>query len=96
VHPPSMDRGALPFINAQKMVEISKEKVCFDLEMMVFLLPYDLGIMKNVFDGFKGWRTPRKVNVTLIKVHTTLVTVNATLTKVHTSLCTTLATLRVR
>jgi hypothetical protein len=51
----SMDRGALVFINAQKRVEISKEKVCFDQKMMVFLLPYDLGVMNNCFNGVKGW-----------------------------------------
>jgi hypothetical protein len=51
-----MDRGALVFINAKKRVEISKEKVCFDQKMMVFLLPYDLGVMNNYFNGVKGWR----------------------------------------
>jgi hypothetical protein len=55
-----MARGAPPFINAQKMVEFSKEKVCFDLEMMVFLLPYDLGVMKKCFNGVKGWRHLKK------------------------------------
>jgi hypothetical protein len=49
-----MDRGATPFINAKKWVDFSKEKVCFDLEMMVFLLPCDLGVMNNYFNGLKG------------------------------------------
>jgi hypothetical protein len=55
VHP-QYGQGAPPFINAQKRVKFSKEKVCFDLEMMVFLLPYELGVMKNCFNGVKGWR----------------------------------------
>jgi hypothetical protein len=53
-HSPSMARGAPPFINAQKMVDFSKKKVCFDLEMMGFFLQYDLGVMENVFHGVKG------------------------------------------
>jgi hypothetical protein len=52
---PKYGKGAPPFINAQNMVEFSKEKVCFDLEMMVFLLPYDLEIMKNDFNCEKEW-----------------------------------------
>jgi hypothetical protein len=47
--------GALPFMNAPKKVEFSKENVCFDLEMMGFLLPYDLGVMNSYFNGVKGW-----------------------------------------
>jgi len=48
--------GAPPFINYQKRVEFSKENLCFDLEMMVFLLPHKLGVMNNSFNGFKGRR----------------------------------------
>jgi hypothetical protein len=51
-----MARGAPPFINAQKWVKCSKEKVCFDLEKMGFLLPYDLAVMNNFFNHVKGWR----------------------------------------
>jgi hypothetical protein len=50
-----MDRGVFSFINSQKRFKISKEKVCFDIEMMVFLLPYDPGVMNNCFNGSKGW-----------------------------------------
>jgi hypothetical protein len=51
---PTHVHGAPPFINAQKWVQFSKEKVWFDLEMMGFLLPYDLGVMKKYFNGVKG------------------------------------------
>ena len=51
-----MDRGAPPFINAQKRVKFSKKKVCVDLEMMGFFLQYDLGVMENVFHDVKGLR----------------------------------------
>jgi hypothetical protein len=54
---PNMARGVPPFINAQKRVEFSKEKVCFDLEMMGFLLPYDLGVMKIVLMVSRGGDT---------------------------------------
>jgi hypothetical protein len=50
---PSMAKGAPPFINSQTKVDVFKKKVCFDLEMMSFLLQYDLGVMENVFHGFK-------------------------------------------
>jgi hypothetical protein len=49
-----MARGVPPFINAKKWVEISKEKMCFDLEMMGFLFPYDLGVMGKCFNGVNG------------------------------------------
>jgi hypothetical protein len=49
-----MGRGAPPFIKCPKMVDFSKKKVCFDLEMMGFFLQYDLGVMENVFHGVKG------------------------------------------
>jgi hypothetical protein len=49
-----MARWSPSFINAQKRVEVSKEKVCFDLEMMDFFLPYDLGVMDNYFNGVNG------------------------------------------
>jgi hypothetical protein len=52
-HSPSIAKGAPPFINAQTMVNLSKKKVCFDLEMMGFFLQYDLGVMENVFHGVK-------------------------------------------
>jgi len=50
-----MDKESPPLINAKKRVEFSKEKVCFDLEMMVFLLTYELGVMNNCFNAVKGW-----------------------------------------
>jgi hypothetical protein len=46
-----MDRGAPPFINAQKMVNFPIKRHVFGLEMMAFFLLYDLGIMENVFHG---------------------------------------------
>jgi hypothetical protein len=46
-----MSKGALPFINAQKMAEFPSEKHIFGLEMMGFFLQYDLGVMENVFHG---------------------------------------------
>jgi len=49
-----MGRGVPPFIKFPKMVDFSKKKVCFDLEMMGFFLQYDLGVMENVFHGVKG------------------------------------------
>jgi hypothetical protein len=53
---PTHGQGVPPFINTKKWVKFSKEKVCFDLEVMGFLLPYDLGVMNNFFNGVKGWR----------------------------------------
>jgi hypothetical protein len=53
---PSMAKGEPPFINSQKKVKFSKEKVCFDLEMMGFLHPYHLKVMNKFFHGFKEWR----------------------------------------
>jgi hypothetical protein len=47
-HSPSMAREALPFKNAQKMVDFSSKKCVSGLEMMGFFLQYDLGIMENV------------------------------------------------
>jgi hypothetical protein len=47
-------QGRPPFINSQKKVKFSKENMCFDLEMMGFLLPYELGVMNNYFNGVKG------------------------------------------
>jgi hypothetical protein len=54
-HSPSMAMGVPPFINAQTKVKFLKEKMCFDLEMMGFFLPYDLGVMENYFHGVKWW-----------------------------------------
>jgi hypothetical protein len=58
-HSPNMARGVPPFINAQKMVDFSKKKVCFDLEMMGFFLQYDLGVMENVFMVSRGCDTQK-------------------------------------
>jgi hypothetical protein len=43
-----MARGVLPFKNSQKKVDFSSKKCVSGLEMMGFLLQYDLGIMENV------------------------------------------------
>ena len=53
---PHHGQGALPFINAPKMVDFSKKNVCFDLEMMGFFLQYDLGAMDNYFHGVSWWQ----------------------------------------
>jgi hypothetical protein len=51
---PQYGEGGTTLHKFPKKVKFSKEKVCFDLEMMVFLLPYDLGVMNNYFNGVKG------------------------------------------
>jgi hypothetical protein len=50
-----MARGVTPFINPPQKVEFSKEQMCFDLEMMCFLLPYELRVMNNCLHGVNGW-----------------------------------------
>jgi hypothetical protein len=52
---PSWSRGVLPFKNAQKWSIFQVKSVFLASEMMGFLLPYDLGIMNNCFNGLKGW-----------------------------------------
>jgi hypothetical protein len=49
-----MGRGAPPFIKFPKIIDFSRKKACFDLEMMGFFLQYDLGVMENVFHVVKG------------------------------------------
>jgi hypothetical protein len=64
-HSTYMGRGALMLLtNGQggatlhkflKKVKFSKEKLCFELEIMGLLLPNELGVMNNCINGFKGW-----------------------------------------
>jgi hypothetical protein len=53
---PHHGQGGATLHKFPKKVDFSKKKVCFDLEMMGLFIQYDLGVMDNYFDGFKGWK----------------------------------------